>query len=323
MFLVTIIIINWNGAPYLKQCLESLNRSSFQNFNLIVVDNNSSDNSIKIAEAVCPKAQILKLDANYGFARGNNIGFKEVNTPYTALLNNDTVVDEKWIYTLIKALEENPEAGFAASKMLLFQHPSLIDRAGDLYYRSGTAMLRGRGQISHYYSDREWVFGACAGAALYRTAMLMDIGLFEEDFFLLYEDVDLSFRAQLKDYKCLYVPEAVVYHYGSKSIGLDTPTSIYYSHRNMEWVYFLNMPNKLILKSFAFHLLYNLLAIAFFTRRGHLSTIVKAKLAAFKDIKKIIKKRRLRQAQKIVSDDYLWSLMKKENFLERIKRRMQ
>ena len=86
-------------------------------------------------------------------------------------------------------------------------------------------MLRGRGKTSDAYNEKEYVFGACAGAALYRTEMLRDIGLFDEGFFLLYEDVDLSFRAQLRGYKCIYVPEAVVYHVGSGSIGDDTPTS--------------------------------------------------------------------------------------------------
>jgi GT2 family glycosyltransferase len=129
--------------------------------------------------------------------------------------------------SLIGALESCPEAGFAASKMLYYDNPEIIDRAGDSYTRAGAG---------------EWIFGACAGAALYRTRMLRDTGIFDEDFFLLYEDVDLSFKAQLKGYKCLYVPEAIVHHKASSSIIYDSPTSVYYGHRNLEWVYIKNMP---------------------------------------------------------------------------------
>lgn len=320
---VSVIILNWNGQEFLEECLVSLKNQTIKNIQIIIVDNASSDNSFKIAKRICPTAKFISLKKNFGFSIGNNIGFKNVDTPYTALLNNDTVVHPDWLSSLVNSLENYPDAGFAASRMLLYDQPSIIDRAGDAYCQAGAAMLRGRGRNACEYDKSEWVFGACAGAALYRTEMLKKIGFFDEKFFLLYEDVDLSFRAQLQGHRCLYVPEAVVYHHGSKSIGFDSPTSIYYSHRNLEWVYFMNMPNKLILKSIVSHLLYNLFAIAYFTTKGHLQTILKAKIAAFKDIKIILKKRRHRQSRRVVSDEYLWGIMEKENILKRIKRRLQ
>ena len=136
-------------------------------------------------------------------------------------LNNDAVPDTMWLKHLVEALDSYPEAGFAASKMFFYDDPETIDRAGDAYSRAGTGLLRGQGESASNYNKQEWIFGACAGAALYRTVMLNDIGLFDEDFFLLYEDVDLSFRAQLKGYRCLLVPDAVVYHKASSSIVYD------------------------------------------------------------------------------------------------------
>jgi len=289
---------------------------------VIVVDNGSSDGSLDLAARVFPAAVIMALGRNTGFAQGNNIGFVAVDTPYTALLNNDTVADPDWLASLVSALEKTPKAGFAASRMLLYDRPDTIDRAGDAYCRSGTALLRGRGKPADVFLRREWVFGACAGAALYRTAMLKEIGLFDEDFFLLYEDVDLSFRAQLQGYKCLYVPNAVVYHHGSKSVGDDSPTSIFYSHRNLEWVYIQNMPARLIGKSIGLHLLYDLAALFYFAARGHLITFLKAKLAALKGLPSALAKRRRIQARKVVSDEYLWRLMDRERFLPRLKRRL-
>jgi hypothetical protein len=323
MELATIIIVNWNGNEVLKHCLKSLKRQTFQKFKVIIIDNGSEDDSLISAKNIYPTAKIISLPFNYGFAAGNNFGLKIVDTPYTALLNNDTVVEKNWLKALMSALESTPLAGFAASRMLFYEQSCTIDRAGDSYCRSGTAFLRGRGFPADAYRKREWVFGACAGAALYRTSMLKKIGFFDEDFFLLYEDVDLSFRAQLRGYKCLYVPEAIVYHHGSKSIGFDTETSIYYSHRNLEWVYFQNMPAKLIFRSIANHVLYNFMAIIFFASKGHFTTIIKAKIDAFRGIKKSLKKRKTIQSFKIVNDDYLWHLMEKENITDRIKRRFK
>lgn len=323
MNFASVIIVNWNGSEVLRNCLKSLKNQTFKKFEVIIIDNGSEDDSLNSAKEIYPTAQLIPLSNNYGFAAGNNFGLKIVDTPYTALLNNDTVVDKNWLRTLLFALENSPRAGFAASRMLFYEQPCTIDRAGDSYCRSGTAFLRGRGFPADAYNKREWVFGACAGAALYRTSMLEEIGFFDEDFFLLYEDVDLSFRAQLRGYKCLYVPEAIVYHHGSKSIGFDTDTSIYYSHRNLEWVYFQNMPTKLLLRSLVNHLIYNLFAILFFASKGHFTTIFKAKIDAFRGIKKSLKKRKTIQSSKIVDDDYLWQIMNKESITDRIKRRFK
>jgi GT2 family glycosyltransferase len=154
--------------------------------------------------------------------------------------------------------------------------------------------------------------------------MLRDIGLFDEDFFLRYEDVDLSFRAQLMGYKCLYVPEAVVYHHNGNSIGgEDSPDSIYFSQRNLEWVYIKNMPTRLILRSLPLHFLYNLAAFIFFLSQGHMRPFLRAKIAAFKGLKAALEKRRKIQAQKKVNDGYLWSIMERETFFPRVKRRLE
>ena len=158
---------------------------------------------------------------------------------------------------------------------------------------------------------------------MYRTEMLRDIGLFDEDFFLLYEDVDLSFRAQLRGYKCIYVPEAVVYHVGSGSIGDDTPTSVYYSHRNLEWVYIKNMPGSLIKKSIASHLIYDLAALFYFAAKGRGGIYLKAKWDAIKGIRKALDKRRNIQENKKVLDDYIWNLLEKEKLLPRLTRRLR
>lgn len=322
MDLISVIIINWNGKKLVSECLDGLRRQTCQAFRAILVDNGSNDGSLDFIKHHYPEVETIALPENLGFSRANNIALKAIKTEYVALLNNDAVPHPLWLKTLVEALEEHLEAGFAASKMFFYDKPRIIDRAGDAYTRAGTGLLRGRGRSSINYDRQEWIFGACAGAALYRTLMLHDIGLFDEDFFLVYEDVDLSFRAQLKGYKCLYVPEAIVHHKASSSIIYDSPTSVYYGHRNLEWVYIKNMPTGLILKTIFLHIIYDIGAFFFFTTRGRSKDFVKAKLDALKGLKKALKKRRQIQRSRIVDDDYIWGLMAKEHFFQRLSRRL-
>jgi GT2 family glycosyltransferase len=203
--------------------------------------------------------------------------------------------------------------------MLYYDRPEVIDRCGDGYTRAGAGLLRGRGEPAGHYGRREWIFGACAGAALYRTSMLKDIGLFNEDFFLLYEDVDLSFRAQLKGYKCLYVPEALVYHKGSGSLVHDSPLSVYYSHRNLEWVYIQNMPSQLIPRTIIPHMIYNIAALCYFIMRGRGMDYLRAKKDALKGLKPALKKRRQIQSSRTVDDSTIWGLLDRPALLARVK----
>jgi len=223
----------------------------------------------------------------------------------------------------VQALETYPEAGMAASKMVFWQDPDRIDRAGDGYTMAGAGHLRGRGKSSQTYPNEEWIFGASAGAGLYRTRMLEDIGGFDEDYFLLYEDVDLSFRAQLAGYRCRYVPTAVVRHMATWSIGYDSPTSVYYGHRNLEWTYLKNMPNRLLVKTLPIHLAYILASLAFFAVSGRIAPYIKSKTDALKGIRCALRKRKIIQARKTVSDDVIEKLLSREIFGDRLIRRLK
>ncbi len=320
---ISVIIVNWNGKKSLSECLDGLREQTYKRFSVILVDNGSNDGSVDFVNRHYPEVKTIALPKNVGFATANNIALKTVQTEYVALLNNDAVAHPLWLKHLVEALESYPEVGFAASKMLFYDNPKIIDRAGDAYTRAGAGFLRGRAESASKYNKQKWIFGACAGAALYRTLMLKDIGLFDEDFFLLYEDVDLSFRAQLKGYKCLYVPEAIVYHKASSSIVYDSPISVYYSHRNLEWVYIKNMPSNLILKTLWLHIVYDIAAFFFFAANGRINEFIKAKRDALKGLKKMLKKRKKIQRNRKVDDDYIWGLLERELFLPRLTRRLR
>ena len=320
---VTIIVLNWNGKACLIQCLDALRRQSFQDMVTVVVDNGSGDGSAETVRLQFPEVTLISLKDNLGFAVANNIAIRQLDTEYVALLNNDAIAHSLWLQNLITALSNFPEAGFAASKMLYHDAPHIIDRAGDGYSTAGAGCLRGRGREDHTYNQPEWVFGACAGAALYRMSMLRDIGLFDEDFFLLYEDVDLSFRAQLRGYKCLYVPTAVVYHKASSSIGYDSPTSVYYGHRNLEWVYAQNMPSSLIVRTLGRHVLYTIAAFGYFASKGIAIAYIRSKWDSFRAWRSVLNKRKIIQARRTVEDVYIWNLLDAEDSVSRLKHRLK
>ncbi len=320
---ITVIIVNWNGKRFLSECLNALKNQTYQAFSIILADNGSEDGSADFVAQNFPEVRLIRLSHNTGFAVANNIALKQVDTEYAALLNNDAVPEKMWLETLILALDTHADAGFAASKMLFYDAPQIIDRVGDAYSDAGTGLLRGRGMPAVSYDVPERIFGACAGAALYRMSMLNEIGVFDEDFFLLYEDVDLSFRAQLSGYPCLYVPKAVVYHKASATIVHDSATSVYFSHRNLEWAYFKNMPASLIIKTLILHLIYDIAAFFYFAVIGKGKIFIKAKADALKGLKTMLKKRRQIQKARKVSDDYIQNLLEKETFLPRLLRRFQ
>jgi GT2 family glycosyltransferase len=319
--LVTVVIVNWNGKKFISECLDGLRNQTYIDHSVVLVDNASDDGSLEFVHEHYPEVKTIDLPENFGFAVANNRAIESVKDEYVALLNNDAIPFPTWLENLVKTLEKYPEAGFVASKMLLYDRPDIIDRAGDIYTTAATALLNGRGESSKKFSKPEKVFGACAGAALYRRRMLDEIGLFDKDFFLLYEDVDLSFRAQLSGYQCIFASDAIVYHKAGSSIGDDSPISVYYSHRNLEWVYIHNMPGSLIKKSIVGHLIYNVAAFFFFLAKGRGADFIKAKWHALQGLKRALAKRKHIQKKKIVTDDYIWSLFEKERLLPRLTRR--
>lgn len=320
---VTVIIVNWNGKSFIAKCLDGIKAQTFRDFKTIVVDNGSSDGSPGLIEKEYPWVQLIRLEENTGFCRANNIAINMCDSAYVALLNNDAIAEKNWLHHLVKTLEENPEAGFCASKMLYHNRPNIIDRAGDGYTIAGAGLLHGRGQRDDQFHQNRWIFGASAGAAIYRLSMLRDIGSFDEDFFLIYEDVDLSFRAQLGGYKCAYVPEAVVYHLATQTIGYDSATSIYYGHRNLEWVYIKNMSWRLMIKTGIYHIMYNFAAFCYFSVKGHAGTYIRAKMDALKSLKRVMKKRKNIQRHRKREDKDLWLLFSRELFFHRIIHRLK
>ncbi len=251
--LASIIIVNYNGRGFIMDCLKAVAGQSFRNFEVIIIDNNSGDGSAESVRRYLEENglewKLIPLGTNLGFAGANLEGLKEACGRYIALLNPDTAADSSWLAELVRAMDAHPEAGICASKMIAGK-TGVIDTAGDSFSSLLKGFKRGEGDRAIKYDRQEYVFGACAGAALYRREMLDGIGFLDEDFFLGHEDTDLNLRAQLAGWKALYVPSAVVFHEVGASRGKMSGMSVYYTLRNTELVRIKNVPASVFLRYF-------------------------------------------------------------------------
>jgi len=308
---VSVVIVNWNGRHQLEECLDSLGGQTFKHFETIVVDNGSKDDSAAWVRKGFPWVKVMALPENTGFCHANNLGYAISQGRFIALLNNDTTVEPDWLFCLYNQMKKDERIGICASCIVRYDDPNMLDAAGDGYDFSGVGFRRGHGEWADRYKQNGDVFGACAAAAMYRKSMLEKIGFFDEDFFAVGEDIDLSFRAKMAGYRCVYVPDAIVHHKVSATVGVGSDFQIYQSRRNVEYVYFKNMPLMLIVLALPMHILYNLLTFAQAVGQGRLPVFLKAKQDFLMNFRKVCKKRKAIQMQrKIRSIDLLSSFSK-------------
>ncbi len=242
-----MIIPNYNGARLLPVCLNALRQQTYTEREVIVVDNASRDESCALIAHAYPEVRLLRLEANRGLTGGCNAGIAVAQGEIIALLNNDTEADPRWLEALVEALTRHPQAGAAATKILLYDRRNVLNSAGDIYGKEGLPNSRGVWQEDQGQFDEEtWVFGACGGAAAYCRAMLQQIGLFDESFFMYCEDVDLAWRAQIAGWRCIYAPQAVIYHRLSATGG--GPLASFYTGRNTLYVLAKDVPPTLLRK---------------------------------------------------------------------------
>ena len=265
---VSIVIPNYNGKHFLKDCLESVFAQNIEDQEVIVVDNGSTDGSLEYLKTF-PLVRVIELDKNYGFCHAVNVGILAAESEYVILLNNDTEVEENFAAELLAAIKSDEHIFSCSSKMVQFQNRELMDDAGDYYCALGWAFARGKnGNIDRYCESAD-IFAACAGAAVYRKKVFEKLGYFDEQHFAYLEDIDVGYRARIHGYRNVYAPKAVVYHVGSGFSGsTHNAFKVKLSARNSVYLAYKNMPFLQILLNSPFLLAGHLIKWMFFCRKG-------------------------------------------------------
>ncbi len=309
--LFSVVIPNWNGLRFLSTCLDALRRQTYPALEIIIVDNASHDGSQAYIKTNYPEVILIELPENRGFTGACNAGMQAAKGEFVSLLNNDTEVDSGWAAAIVDAFNRHPEIGIVASKMLLFEKRDHIHTTGDFFTVDGRAGNRGVWQVDEgQFDHEEMMFSACGGSSAYRRTMLDQIGLLDDDFFFSLEDIDLAWRAQLTGWRCLYTPNAIVYHHLSATGG--GVTASYYDGRNLIYVLIKNYPTALwrkygwlILKNQAGSIRDALLSWRGKAARARL----RGMWAGLWSLPRFWRKRRQIQALRTVSIDYLESIL--------------
>jgi GT2 family glycosyltransferase len=310
----TIVIVNWNSWDILVRVLDKLQIQTYQNFNILVIDN-ASDQPIQYdLVSRYRNVTLIQNHSNLGFAAANNKAIELLdNCDWVALLNPDAFPEPDWLQRLIDAVEENPDCSIFASRQIMAGNCHLLDGDGDTYHISGLVWREGHGKHKDEatFELRE-IFSPCAAAALYRRDALISAGGFDENFFCYVEDVDLGFRLRLLGYRCLLVPSAVVHHVGSASTGgQHSDFSVYHGHRNLVWTFVKNMPGALFWLLLPMHILVNLVTVVWFTARGQGRVILRAKWDAIKGLPQAWAKRKKIQASRVATVREIWRVLDK------------
>lgn len=250
---VLVVVLNWNGIEDTVECLGSLLKQTYQDFKIVVVDNGSTDNSTTILQDISKNnknVKIIENVKNLGFAGGVNTGIRygiDENFDAIALFNNDAVADKDWLLGLVNSLKNHPEVAVATG-LLLHRDGKTIDSTGDFYTSWGIPFPRDRGVETNNAPQSGYVFSGSGGGSLYRTSLLKEIGLFDENFFAYYEDVDISFRTQLAGYKIFYTNKSIAYHKQGASSSKIPGFTVYQTFKNLPLLFWKNVPVKLFFK---------------------------------------------------------------------------
>ena len=291
-------------------CLDSLARSDFDSYEVIVVDNGSVDGSREMIEGKYPDVRLIKNRENMGFAIACNQGIKAATGTYISLLNNDIEVESSWLSKLYDGMERHPECGMGTTKMMFLDQRDVFYNTGDQFHAWSVGGGRGQGEKDvGQYDEEDYVFGACAGAGIYRRDFFEQVGIFDEDFFIFAEDVDINMRGKLQGFKCIYLPEAKVYHIGTATVGLYSDRYIFLCKRNDIFVLIRNYSLRMYFRYLWTILKHQFNDIKYFTDRGQGLVLFKSKLDVFKMLLPMLSRRFRIQSSRTEPDSKIESLI--------------
>lgn len=249
--LVSVLIVNWNGAEVLPECLSSVLLLNHKNIEIVVVDNGSTDDSVDIVDKICGgKAKIVRLEKNVGFAAGMNAGFEKAAGEFIATLNNDMVVEPSWLDQPLELFKDK-SVGIVSCRQMNYYDRSKIDGLYHCVTEELVFMPFGSGREfcgDDLFSKPGYVISANGGSAVLRTDAVRALGGYDAGFFGYMEETDFCMRAFLRGWRCAYAPNAVVYHIDGFSFKKNGKTRYYLRERNRVWFLYKNIPAADMLK---------------------------------------------------------------------------
>jgi N-acetylglucosaminyl-diphospho-decaprenol L-rhamnosyltransferase len=289
---VRVIVVNYNAGDLLARCLTALAAQTIDDFEVVIIDNDSVDGSLDGAIPADPRFNLRRQDENTGFARGNNIGAADCTADWIATLNPDAFAAPDWLERLLAAAERHPETVMFGSTQLNAADPGRLDGSGDAFFAAGLAWRGNHGRSLRLKPGEGNVFAPCAAAALYRRTAFAAMGGFDETFFCYYEDVDLAFRLRLAGERCVQVADAVVEHVSMATSGKGSDFVRFHSTRNGIWLFVKNMPGILFWGLLPAHVLLQVALLGWAAMKGHAAPVWRGLAAGMRGLGPVLARRR-------------------------------
>ncbi len=333
---MSIVIVNFNGIPFVLDCLRSVFLTTYENYDVILVDNRSSDNSLQAIQSEFrdrTNLVVIKSDANLSYSGGNNLGIARAEGKYVMILNNDTIVEPNWLDGIVDHMELNEDIAIAQCKLRFMDDPSKLDTTGTYYSKLGFLVITGDGTLDKYSSSLPRnVFSVKGAAMLIRRKSLNVVGIFDSDFRALNEEADLCWRCWLCGYRVVFFPDSVVYHKGGatiiKNFGSNGYSHLMLKEGSRNYVR-MNIKNlgRLSLPLLIPHVLaWSLVALYLITRKEARKArlISNGIFMSFgRDLRDTLRKRQIIQSRRKISDTELFSKLAIAYPLSEVKRRFR
>jgi GT2 family glycosyltransferase len=325
--LVSILVLNYNGKKYLKECFDSLLKGTYSAIEIILVDNNSTDESVRFTQENYQQIKIIQTHANKGYSRAYNIAFQYASGKYYVLLNNDIIVSQNWLHPLVETAEKDDSIGALQPKILSITDKDYFEYAGasgGFIDKYGYPFLRGRifyftEKDTGQYDDEVEVFWTSGAAMFVKAEALMKSGHLDEDFVHHMEEIDLCWRLHLAGYKLKVIPESTIFHYAGATIKPESYKKLYWNHRNNIFMLMKNLEGKNLLKILFVRYLFDMVNIfySFIIRFNirHSFAILSAHFWIISHVFLILKKRQDVQRKRIVKDEAIQKLVYKRSIV--------
>ncbi len=310
---VSIIITNYNGEEHLDECMSSLKNIEYSNYEVILLDNASSDNSIQLAKDIYPEIRIISLDKNYGFAEGTNKGAECAESEFIVFLNNDTMVDGKWLIELVNAAKVYGEDNIYSSKVLFYDPPHDINTIGGIITPMGSGLdINFAKPDLEEYNEIRYVGSPSGCSMLLKKSLFEKMGGFDKDYFAYLEDVDFGWRCWLEGHKTFFIPSSVVYHkYGATGGKRETPFRVFHVQKNRLTNILKNFSIKNIISGLIISTGFDIIRIAGFLAGGNfelIKAVLKGDYYFLKNIPKTLEKRKKIQKNRKISDSQMFEM---------------